>query len=60
MQPKMSAVVMKVMDVLGQQPFEVPLIQHKDMIQQVMAATTNPALGNPVLPGAAKRGSHCS
>ena len=45
---------MKVMDVLGHQPFEVPFVQRNYVIQEIPAAGSDPSLGNAVLPGAAE------
>ena len=55
-QSKMRPVVMIVMDVLGHQPFEMPLVQHDHMIEQVSAATTYEAFCHSVLPWAAEAG----
>ena len=35
-------------DVIRQQPFEVVFIQRDDMIQQVTAAASHAALGDPI------------
>ena len=50
-QPEMGSVVMIIRDVLGQEPPEMALVQRDDMIEQIAAATANPALGDTVLPG---------
>ena len=47
---KMRAVFMVVADVFREQPFQMVFIERDDMIQQVVAAASNPALGDPILP----------
>jgi transposase InsO family protein len=56
LEPEVSAVLMKITDVLRQQPFEMPLVQRDHVIQQILTATSYPSLGNPVLPGTTERG----
>ena len=42
-QREMRPVLVVVADVLGHQPFEMPLVEHDDMIEQVSAATADEA-----------------
>ena len=49
---KVRPVFVIMADVIRQQPFEVVFIERDDMIQQVAAAASHPALGDPILPGA--------
>jgi hypothetical protein len=51
---KMSPVLMVVEHVGRHQPFEMPLIQDDNVVQQVASATSHPALRNTVLPRTAK------
>src|SRR5215470_12357174 len=54
----MRPVMVVVADVLGQEPFQMPLIQNDHMIQQVSTATSHPALRNTILPRATESGAH--
>ena len=47
---------MVVADVLAHQPFQVPLIEHDDMVKQVASAIANPAFSDSVLPRTAETG----
>jgi hypothetical protein len=47
-------IFMVIAHILGQQPLEVLLVQDDHVIQQVSTATSDPALGDTVLPWAAK------
>ncbi len=49
---KMRAVFVVVADVFREQPFQMMFIERDDMIQQVAAAASNPALRDPIPPGA--------
>src|SRR5713226_883157 len=51
---EMSPILVVVEHVLRHQPFEMPLIQDDHVVKQVSSATSNPALGNTVLPRTAK------
>src|SRR3984893_13879895 len=51
---EMSPILVVVEHVFRHQPFEMPLIQDDHVVKQVSSATSNPALGNPVLPRTAK------
>ena len=53
----MGSVVMIVTDVLGHQPFEMPLVEHDHMIEQVSPAIADEAFCDSVLPGTAKASS---
>lgn len=50
----MRAIVLVVMDVLVHQPFQMPFIQHDHMVEQIVTATADPALGDAVLPRTAE------
>jgi len=47
-------IFMVVANILGHQPFEVPLVQDDHVVQQVSSATPDPALRDTVLPRTAK------
>ena len=53
----MRAIFMVVVDVFVQQPFQMPLIHHDYMVDQITAAVANPAFGNAVLPRTSEAGS---
>jgi hypothetical protein len=48
--------VMAVADVFAHQPFQMPLIEHDDMVKQVVFTITNPVFGYAVLPGTSEAG----
>jgi hypothetical protein len=50
----MNPVLVVVEHVFRYQPFEMPLIQNDHVVKQVSSTTSNPALGNTVLPWTAK------
>jgi hypothetical protein len=54
----MGPVFVIVVEIFREKSFEVPLIQGKDVIEQVTPATPDPALGNTVLPRALEGGLH--
>ena len=47
---EMRSVVVVVTNILVHQPPKMPFIQHNDMIEQVPAATANPAFCDTILP----------
>jgi hypothetical protein len=51
--PEMRAVVVVIVDIIAEQPTQVALAEHDDMIEQLAADAADPALGDAVLPGAA-------
>ena len=53
-QRRMRSVFMVVTDVLTHEAFQMTLIEHDDMIEQVPAAVADPALGHAVLPRTAE------
>jgi len=53
----MRPILVVVTDILRDQPFQMPLVQDDDMIQQVSATASHPALGN-ALPRTAKGSAH--
>jgi hypothetical protein len=56
--PQMRPILMVVAHILAHQPFQVPLIQHDDVVQQVASTTPNSTLRDTVLPRAAERSTH--
>jgi hypothetical protein len=55
-QSQVRPVVMVVADVFGHEPFEMPLVEDDDVIEQVPAAVADKALGDAVLPRASEAG----
>jgi hypothetical protein len=53
----MSSVVMIVANVLVHQAFQMALVEHNHMIEQITTAGADPAFGHAVLPGASDRGA---
>ena len=51
---EVGPIFMVVANVLGHQPFEVPLIQNDHVVQQVSSTTPHPALSDTVPPRTAK------
>ena len=56
-QSEMSPVFVVIADIVSQQPSQVSLVQNDHMIEQVPTHTSNPALGDAILPGTAKSSS---
>ncbi len=56
-QRKMSSIIVIIMDVLVQQSFQMPFIEHNHMVEQIPTAVTDPTLGRAVLPRAAETAS---
>ena len=56
----MRAIVMIVADVVGKDSPQMALVECDDVVEQVAAAASHPALGNSVLPRALDRGLHAS
>jgi len=50
LQREMRSVPVIIADVIRHQSFQMPLIEHDDMVEQVSAAVADPALRNAVLP----------
>jgi hypothetical protein len=50
----MRSILVVIADIFSHEPFQMPLIEDNHVIQQVAAATPNPALGDAVLPRAAE------
>jgi hypothetical protein len=57
-QPQMRSILVVVTDILSNQPFQMPLVQDDDVIQQVSATASHPSLGDAVLPRTAKGSAH--
>ena len=55
---EMSAVLVVIMDIVIQQPPQVPLIKNDHVIQEISAYTANPAFGSSALPRTAKGGAY--
>ena len=53
----MGPVFVVIADIVSQQPSQVSLVQNDYMIEQVPTDTSNPALGDAILPGTAKSSS---
>src|SRR5712664_4420614 len=51
---EMCAVFVIVADVFAEKAFQVPLVEHDHMIEQIAAAALHPTLGNSILPGASE------
>ena len=56
-QREMSPVVVVIADVLVHQAFQMPFVEHDDMVEQITPAVADPTLFNAVLPRTAKAGS---
>lgn len=52
-QSEVRPVVMIVSDVLLHESFQMALVEHDDMVEEIAAASANPAFGHAVLPGTA-------
>jgi hypothetical protein len=52
----MSSIFVVVANVVRHQPFEMPLVEHDDVIKQVFATVAHPAFRNSVLPRTANTG----
>ena len=48
----MSAVVVVIAKVVSKKSLQMAFVESDDVIEQIAAAASHPALGNPVLPGA--------
>ena len=57
-QPKVSSVLVIIADVFVHQPFQMALIEHDYMVEQVAAATADEALGDSILPRALERSAN--
>src|ERR1035437_6597822 len=56
-QPEVRSVVVIVGNVLGEESLQMALIQGDHVVEQVAAATSDPTLGDPILPGTSNRGT---
>jgi hypothetical protein len=54
---QVGPVTMVLRDVLCQESFQVPLIDHDHVIEEILSAALNPSLRHAVLPGTLERGS---
>src|ERR1035438_875760 len=50
-QPEVGSVVVIIGNVLGEESLQMALIQRDHVVEQVAAATSDPTLGDPILPG---------
>ena len=57
-QTEMSSVVMIVANVLVHQAFQMALVGHNHVVEQITTASADPAFGHAVLPGASDRGTN--
>ena len=55
-QPQMRAVVVIVVDIISEQPFQMASVHRNDVIQQVSSAAFDSTLRDPVLPRTLERG----
>ena len=56
-QLEMRPVFVVIADVFFEQSSQVPLVQNDQVVEQLPTHTSNPALGDAVLPGTSKSGS---
>ena len=56
-QSKMSPVFVVIVDVVFQQSSQVPLVQNDHVVEQIPTHTSDPTLGDAVLPGTSKSSS---
>ena len=49
---------MEIANVIAKKSLEMMLVQSDNVVEHIAAATSDPALGNPVLPRAVDRGLH--
>src|ERR1700722_8798313 len=56
-EPEMRAVVVIVVDIISEQPFQMAFIQRNNVVQQVSPAIPYPTLCDSILPGTVKRGA---
>ena len=51
---------MVITNVIAKKSLQMVLVQSDDVVEEIAAAASDPALGNPVLPRAVDRGLHAS
>src|ERR1019366_5404923 len=56
-QSEVGSVVVIIGNVLGEEALQMSLIQRDHVVEQVAAATSDPTLGDPILPGTPNRGT---
>src|ERR1035438_1928442 len=56
-QPEVGSVVVIIGNVLGEESFQMSLIQRDHVVEQVAAAASDPTFGDPILPGTPNRGT---
>lgn len=56
----MSAVVVVIVNVVSKKSLQMAFVESDDVVEQIAATASHPALGNPVLPGTLDRGLHAS
>jgi len=54
----MGAVVVVIAHVIGEQFVQVSFVESDNVVEQITAAASHPALGHSVLPGTPDRGLH--
>ena len=57
LQSQVRAIIVVVRDILSEQATAMPFVEHDDMVEQVTPTTSDPALRDPVLPGASEGGA---
>lgn len=58
LQSQMRAVVVVIAHVIGEQFVQVSFVDSDNVVEQITAAASHPAVGHSVLPGTPDRGSH--
>jgi hypothetical protein len=56
LQTEVRAIFVVIADVIVHQALQMPFIENDHMVEQIAAAVANPALGDPILPGASEAG----
>src|ERR1035441_7877002 len=56
-QPEVGSVVVIIGNVLGEESLQMAFIQRDHVVEQVAAATSDPTLGDTILPGTPNRGT---
>jgi hypothetical protein len=56
LQREVRSVLVVVADILAHQSFQMSLVEHDHMVEQIPATVANPAFGDAVLPGTSEAG----
>jgi hypothetical protein len=57
-QAEVGSIFVVVANIIREQPLQMPLVQHDDMIEQIAPATLDPSLRDTILPWTFERGPH--